>query len=620
MAQSAARTCATILMLVAASATANDWERHAPGGRTLCADGSAFHFYTRAGDPEKLLFYLRGGGGCSSRQYCDPDMTPTYRRNAGGPPGKTGIFETSNSDNPLADHTVVFVPYCTGDVHIGNVDREYPPVEAGQAPLVIPHRGFENVASALRWTTSNLNPDDIFVAGSSAGAIPSPFYAARLARLYPDARVAQLGDGGGGYRSEGSSAENDAWNAISALSTEPGFEGMTPETFQFALLYSRAAARHPNVMFTQYDAAEDSVQRSFIRRSGRDASSLLANLRANHADIRASGAANFASFVAGGESHTILGRQLFYQFAAGSQGFQEWVTDLVHYRPLQSHSCADCRVPDFTGVATPKAMKDMWAAWESPDQAVAPFRIFDNVYYVGIDWVAAYAIDTSEGIILIDSLYGRWTNQLMNNMRKVGLDPRDTRYVIATHGHFDHAGGAAAFQRRFGARVVMAAEDWALAAEPPGHPLYAMPVPKRDFVAEDGDTVTLGDTTIELFKTPGHTKGVLTMRYEVRDGDDTHLAMTLGGVGLNFSGVDRTRSYVSSYKRLRKLARGVSVSLPNHASMGRVFERGAELAHRQAGEAHPFVDRAALQSDLKRFLAGGRQKLKDERKLARKTE
>ena len=54
--------------------------------------------------------------------------------------------------------------------------------------------------------------------------------------------------------------------------------------------------------------------------------------------------------------------------------------------------------------------------------------------------------------------------------------------------------------------------------------------------------------------------------------------------------------------------------------MGRVFERGAELAHRQAGEAHPFVDSAALQSDLKRFLAGGRQKLKDERKLARKTE
>ena len=141
-----------------------------------------------------------------------------------------------------------------------------------------------------------------------------------------------------------------------------------------------------------------------------------------------------------------------------------------------------------------------------------------------------------------------------------------------------------------------------------------MVVPRRDIVAEDGDSITLGDTTIELFKTPGHTEGVLSLRYAVRDGKDTYTAITLGGVGLNFSGVARTESYIKSYNRLRKLASSASVSLPNHASMGRVFERGAALAARKPGQPHPFVDRQGFQQDLTRFLDAAQDKLQAERK------
>ena len=238
-----------------------------------------------------------------------------------------------------------------------------------------------------------------------------------------------------------------------------------------------------------------------------------------------------------------------------------------------------------------------------------PFQIFDNLYYVGIDWVAAYALTTSDGIILIDSLYGKWTRQLINNLRKVGLDPADIRYVINTHGHFDHAGGSAFLQHVYGAKVVMAEEDWALAAEPPGSARYYAPQAKQDIVAADGDVIELGDTRVELFKTPGHTEGVLTMRYTVFDGDDAHTAVTLGGVGLNFSGVERTEKYISSYQRLQDMAEGVSVSLPNHAHMGQVFERAAQLAERQPGDPHPFVDPDYYAGSLATFIANAEEKL-----------
>jgi len=259
-------------------------------------------------------------------------------------------------------------------------------------------------------------------------------------------------------------------------------------------------------------------------------------------------------------------------------------------------------------------MKAMWASWEDRDtQYVEPFQIFDNVYYIGIDWVAAYLITTSEGLILIDALYGTWVPQLVNNIRSLGFDPADVKYVIATHGHFDHSGGAGFMQRQFGSKVVMAEEDWRLTEAKPTFAQFYSPVPARDIVAVDGDVIQLGDTKIDLFKTPGHTEGVLTMRYSVKDGDDTHTAITLGGVGLNFSGIERTESYLASYDRLVRLRRGVAVSLPNHASMGRVFERAKALTERTPGATHPFVNEAAFTADLGRFIGNAEAKLVDEK-------
>lgn len=66
-------------------------------------------------------------------------------------------------------------------------------------------------------------------------------------------------------------------------------------------------------------------------------------------------------------------------------------------------------------------------------QTVEPYQAFDNVYYVGICWVSAWLIKTSEGLILIDTLYGEFTNQFIENIKKIGVDPAEIKMVLLTH-------------------------------------------------------------------------------------------------------------------------------------------------------------------------------------------
>jgi metallo-beta-lactamase class B len=526
-------------------------------------------------------------------------MSPSYSIQVGNiDRANFGIFNLDNPDNPFKDHTTVFAPYCTADVHMGASDTVYPPVEEGQADLVIRHQGRANVEAVLQWTYEHVpSPQNIFVTGSSAGAIPSPLYTALIADHYVDARIAQLGDGAGGYRrTNNDSRPDEQWGTFDFITQEQGFANLRPETMTYESLYIAAAQAQPDITFAEYDAAEDAVQKRFLSMSGQKDVALQQAIEANHADIRRE-VGNFSSYIAGGDSHTILGRPEFYTLASNGVAIRDWVAALANFETVENVTCAPCDIESFSGAAMPPAVEAMWASWEDRrSQYVEPFQIFDNVYYVGIDWVAAYLIETGDGLILIDSLYGSWLPVLLNNIRELGFDPADVKYLINTHGHFDHAGGSALFQKVYGSRVVMTAEDWQVAQAKPELAAFYMPTPRVDMVAEDGDTISLGDNTITLYKTPGHTEGVLSLGYTGKDGDDTHSILTLGGVGLNFSGIERTETYLDSYRRLQSMQDSFSVSLPNHQSMGRVFDRRDLLAQRQAGQAHPFVDKPGLKS------------------------
>lgn len=328
------------------SAGRASWEKVVPGGDAVCSDGSEFAFYTRAGDPEKLLFYLQGGGACWNLQTCDPLGRPSYTVNldAFHPSQMDGIFNFSRADNPLSDHTMVFVPYCSADVHLGDATQNYTrPVEwmkklqrkGGLPKPVTPtftvlHRGLANARAALKWLQNQPSqPRTVLVAGSSAGSIPSPYYAQQVAALYPEAQVSQLGDGSGGYRQLNSSATPyTAWNTIAALQAESAYAELAEDNFNFETLYVLAAAAQPRLRLHAYDTAEDDVQHQFLQLAGVEVDSLQEAIELNQADIRRS-VPTFQSYIAAGELHTIFRRPEFYQVTVGTRSIRDWVADIV---------------------------------------------------------------------------------------------------------------------------------------------------------------------------------------------------------------------------------------------------------------------------------------------------
>ena len=145
-----------------------------------------------------------------------------------------------------------------------------------------------------------------------------------------------------------------------------------------------------------------------------------------------------------------------------------------------------------------------------------PAKVFDNLYFVGTKVHSAWALVGSDGIILIDTLYEYASDEeIIGGLRKLGLDPAQIKYVLVTHGHGDHVGGAKLIQDRFNARVVMGGPDW----ESIERSLNQFPngKPKRDIVATDGQKITLGDVSVTLVATPGHTPGAFSFIFDVKD-------------------------------------------------------------------------------------------------------
>lgn len=243
-------------------------------------------------------------------------------------------------------------------------------------------------------------------------------------------------------------------------------------------------------------------------------------------------------------------------------------------------------------------------------QRVAPFKVFDNLYYVGAKWVSAWLLETDQGLILFDALYDDLTDLVIESIRELGFDPNDIRYLIVSHAHYDHIGGVRRFQEEFGAVVMMTDADWNMTEEPAIYREY--PTPVRHLSVSDGSTLNLGRTRLRFMQTPGHTPGVLSTRFTVYDNGYPHDAFLFGGVGLNFSGVERTEMYISSIQRLMQLEE-VEVNIPNHPESGEVFERFEMLQNREDGDPHPFVDPESWNGWLEILLLNAQGKLERER-------
>ena len=223
-----------------------------------------------------------------------------------------------------------------------------------------------------------------------------------------------------------------------------------------------------------------------------------------------------------------------------------------------------------------------------------PARVFDNLYFVGGKVHTSWALTTSEGIIIIDTTYPYNSEELIvGGLERLGLDPDDIRYVIISHAHGDHIGGAQILQERCDARVVMGGADWDLVETYPNR--YTSMAPRRDIVATDGMEITLGDTTVTIWETPGHTPGTLSYTFTVLDdGRPVNVAYS-GGTAFNFvndtpdPGIENFQTYIESqeYMAEQAAAAGATVLLSNHSEFDNAVGRNRMLAGRGDGP-HPY--------------------------------
>ncbi len=244
--------------------------------------------------------------------------------------------------------------------------------------------------------------------------------------------------------------------------------------------------------------------------------------------------------------------------------------------------------------AAPSAAMDERLGKLINQPAPEPGQAFDNLYYVGSAWVSAWVLKTSEGLILIDALNNNKeaAELIEGGMRRLGLEPAQIRYVLVTHGHGDHYGGAQMLAERYRARVVASEIDWKMMETGLefDSKQWDRP-PKRDMAVKDGDTLKLGDTTVRFMVTPGHTLGTISPVFDVRHEGQAHKVMIWGGTSFNFGrDMGRLDSYIAQTERMRQLAAqwGIDVPLSNHPGFDGTVVKLKARATAPRG-ANPFV-------------------------------
>jgi metallo-beta-lactamase class B len=233
---------------------------------------------------------------------------------------------------------------------------------------------------------------------------------------------------------------------------------------------------------------------------------------------------------------------------------------------------------------------------EEQTTAFTPHRVVANIYYVGTQSLASFLIATPQGHILINSSYEANVPVLKNSVEKLGFKWTDVKILLGSHAHGDHMEGDAAVKEQTGATVVSMAEDVpALEKIRPGgkpHPI--------DRVIHDGDTVTLGGTTLVAHLTPGHTRGCTTWTMKVQDGGRTLDVVIIGSAGVNpgFVLVDNkdTPQIADEFRRTFQILRSLPCDIPlaSHPAMYNLAQKFPKLGK----GPNPFIDPAGYKAEI----------------------
>jgi metallo-beta-lactamase class B len=218
-----------------------------------------------------------------------------------------------------------------------------------------------------------------------------------------------------------------------------------------------------------------------------------------------------------------------------------------------------------------------------------PHKVIGNIYYVGTKSLSAFLVTTPQGHLLINSTYERNVPAIQASVEQLGFKFSDIKILLGSHAHGDHQEGDALVKQLTGAQVMAMAEDVpALEAMKPGgkpHPI--------DRVLHDGDTVTLGGTTLVAHLTPGHSRGCTTWTLKAQEGGNSYDVVIIGSLGTNpgFKLVNNTETpgIADEFRRAFKVSRSLPCDVPlgSHPGMYNLEEKFAKLGK---GGPNPFVD------------------------------
>lgn len=311
------------------SAAAGRWERLEAGGRTACARGGRYSFWLRRGDPKRVVIFFQGGGGCFDIRSCALGSTWFDDRVDSGddPVLEGGLLDLADRRNPFRDWSFLYIPSCTGDVHLGDRVMRY-------GSTTIRHRGWPNARAALnRAFRAFPQPDRVFVTGCSAGSVGSAFHVPAVLARWPSARVTQLGDSLAFVFHRPIRLVD--WGAHAHF---PTFFRIGPRPFTMVEYLRALAKQYPWRTFARFNYASDNVQERFYAAVGADPAGFEPRLR--RAERQLKRLRNYRSYLACGGDHCILPRETFFTLRVGEVHVRDWVQRLAAGRNV---GCPTCR-------------------------------------------------------------------------------------------------------------------------------------------------------------------------------------------------------------------------------------------------------------------------------------
>jgi len=311
---------------------AGQWLEIEPGGSTLCSRGTPYHFFVRGGRNDRVIVDFEGGGACWNKLTCSASSS-LFRAEARGldefkgriDSGEFGGIYDTDPSRVFADWTIVHIPYCTGDIHWGDAAADY-----GDG-LTIQHRGFVNAKAALDWLYAQYpNPQNIFVAGCSAGAYGAALHSAYIARHYARAKVAMLADSGAGIITDSFLKDSlPNWGAQASL--PPFIDALAKtslEDLHLTDLYKAISSAFPGQRFAQTATQFDDDQIFYYTTMGGNPADWPGLYRQSLERVEQS-SSNVRSYVPPGSMHCVLPYPFFYTREVGGVSLAAWTEQLV---------------------------------------------------------------------------------------------------------------------------------------------------------------------------------------------------------------------------------------------------------------------------------------------------